>query len=323
MRTAVCARLRRRRALDCPFGISVSWHRDAARRSPIRRRHIRWQSIRRENQPVCARSRTRQSRSLLGRIAVLASAMAMLLAACRPEQEPPAPEIRPVRAVTIEKRDTSVPVVLTGSIQAEDQAPLAFRIAGRMIERTVNLGDRVRAGQVVARLDTQNERNALRTARANLTATQGQLTQRPQRAPAPRAARGTRRRRAGRARPGTGRRSRPRRPRSTPRRRSCSSPSDQLGFTDLKADAAGVVTGDRRRARRGGTGRADDRHAGPPGRTGRGLRRARPGDPLGAADVPDHGVADRRSGGDRDRAHPRGGAAGRPGHPDLRGEGRA
>jgi multidrug efflux pump subunit AcrA (membrane-fusion protein) len=108
--------------------------------------------------------------------ALLASAMVAVLVACRPEAEPAAPEIRPVRAVTIEKRDTSVPVVLTGSIQAEDQAPLAFRIGGRMIERTVNLGDRVRAGQVVARLDTQNERNAARTARANLTAAQGQLT---------------------------------------------------------------------------------------------------------------------------------------------------
>jgi multidrug efflux pump subunit AcrA (membrane-fusion protein) len=107
---------------------------------------------------------------------VLASSLATLLGACRPEAKPPAPEIRPVRTVTIEKRDAGVPVVLTGSIRAQDEAPLAFRISGRMIERRVNLGDRVRAGQLVARLEPQNEQNSLRAARANLSAAQGQLT---------------------------------------------------------------------------------------------------------------------------------------------------
>jgi len=191
---------------------------------------------------VCARSRARQSRSLLAGTAVLASAMSVLLAACRSEPEPPAPEIRPVRAVTIEKRDTSVPVVLTGSIQAEDQAPLAFRIAGRMIERTVNLGDRVRAGQVVARLDTQNERNAQRTARANLTATQGQLTharsvlQRRE----PLAARGAvAQTELDQAREGV----QTAQAAVDAAEAQLQFANDQLGFADLKADAAGVVTG--------------------------------------------------------------------------------
>jgi RND family efflux transporter MFP subunit len=107
---------------------------------------------------------------------VLASSLVALLAACRPEAEAPPPEIRPVRTVTIEKRDAGVPVVLTGSIRAQDEAPLAFRLSGRVLERAVNLGDRVRAGQLVARLDPQNERNAVRTAQANLSAAQGQLT---------------------------------------------------------------------------------------------------------------------------------------------------
>jgi len=191
---------------------------------------------------VCARSRARQSRSLLAGTAVLASAMSVLLAACRSEPEPPAPEIRPVRAVTIEKRDTSVPVVLTGSIQAEDQAPLAFRIAGRMIERTVNLGDRVRAGQVVARLDTQNERNAQRTARANLTATQGQLTharsvlQRRE----PLAARGAvAQTELDQAREGV----QTAQAAVDAAEAQLQFANDQLGFADLKTDAAGVVTG--------------------------------------------------------------------------------
>jgi RND family efflux transporter MFP subunit len=66
-------------------------------------------------------------------------------------------------------------VSLTGTIQAETEANLGFRIEGRMIERLVNVGDRVRAGQVVARLDRTNEENNLRAARAALVAAQGRL----------------------------------------------------------------------------------------------------------------------------------------------------
>ena len=70
-----------------------------------------------------------------------------------------------MRTVTIEKRDAATPVTLTGAIRAHDEAPLAFRLSGRMIERRVNLGDRVRAGQLVARLEPQDQQNALRAAR--------------------------------------------------------------------------------------------------------------------------------------------------------------
>ena len=46
-----------------------------------------------------------------------------------------------------------------------------------MLENDRKLGDRIEAGQVVARLESQNERNTLRAAQANLVASQGQLTQ--------------------------------------------------------------------------------------------------------------------------------------------------
>jgi RND family efflux transporter MFP subunit len=54
---------------------------------------------------------------------------------------------------------------------------LAFRIDGRMLDRRVNIGDRVRAGQLVARLDPLIQQNAFRSAQANLSAAQGQLTE--------------------------------------------------------------------------------------------------------------------------------------------------
>src|SRR5262245_27004708 len=109
--------------------------------------------------------------------ALLAFALPALLAACQPDVEAAAPQARPVRTITTEKREAGVPVTLTGRIEAEDEVALAFRIAGRVLENNRKLGDRLESGQVVARLESQNERNALRAAQANLTAAQGQLTQ--------------------------------------------------------------------------------------------------------------------------------------------------
>jgi len=102
--------------------------------------------------------------------------LAPLWVGCGTDAEPPATDVRPVRTVTIAERNAAVPLRFTGSIRARDEAPLAFRVSGRMIERDVMLGTRVRAGQVVARLEPQNEQNSLRAARANLAAAEGQLT---------------------------------------------------------------------------------------------------------------------------------------------------
>src|SRR5215510_2628339 len=104
-------------------------------------------------------------------------ALPAMLAACQPEAETAAPAARPVRTVTVTKREAGVPITLTGRIEAEDEVALAFRISGRLLENDRKLGDRVEAGQVAARLESQNERNALRAAQANLVSAQGQLTQ--------------------------------------------------------------------------------------------------------------------------------------------------
>ena len=73
------------------------------------------------------------------------------------------PEVRPVRSDHHRQRSEggSDVVTLSGRVAAEDETAVAFRIPGRMIERPVNVGDRVRKGQVLARLEQMNERNQL------------------------------------------------------------------------------------------------------------------------------------------------------------------
>lgn len=100
-----------------------------------------------------------------------------LLAACDNAATPAPPEIRPVRIATVSQRSGGDVVALTGTIEAETQADLAFRIDGRLVERLVNIGDRVSAGQLVARLDPTNEENNLRARRAELTASTARLTE--------------------------------------------------------------------------------------------------------------------------------------------------
>ena len=120
---------------------------------------------------------TNYSRRIYFRTVLAALSLPALLTACQPETEPAAPEARAVRTVTVKKQEAGAPVVLTGRIEAQDQAALGFRISGRMIERVVNVGDRLTAGQLIGRLEPQNEQNALRSAKANLVAAQAQLTQ--------------------------------------------------------------------------------------------------------------------------------------------------
>ncbi len=106
-----------------------------------------------------------------------ALALIVLLTACKPVEEPEPEPIRPVRVTTVESREGGETVSLTGQVEAQEEVNLSFRVGGRMIERSVNVGDRVRAGQVVARLESDTPRNALRSARAELTAARARLVE--------------------------------------------------------------------------------------------------------------------------------------------------
>ena len=107
---------------------------------------------------------------------VLAAACGAGLAGCqRGADEAAEPEVRPVRSVTIAKSDGGNTIALSGRIASEDEVAVAFRIPGRLIERTENVGDRVRPGQVIARLEQMNERNQLLSAQAALNAANADL----------------------------------------------------------------------------------------------------------------------------------------------------
>jgi RND family efflux transporter MFP subunit len=100
----------------------------------------------------------------------LGATAALWLAACGAPETPSEPEIRPVRAVTVEELPGGETVTLTGRIEAQEQVNLAFRVGQRLVERGVNVGDRVEPGQLVARVEATTLDNAVQAARANLVA---------------------------------------------------------------------------------------------------------------------------------------------------------
>jgi len=108
---------------------------------------------------------------------VLALAALALLPSCRNADDATPPEVRPVRVLTIESRAVGDTIALTGTVQAQTEINQSFRIDGRLIERAVDVGDTVRPGQLLARLDPQNEESGLQAARAQLVAAQAQLVE--------------------------------------------------------------------------------------------------------------------------------------------------
>jgi multidrug efflux pump subunit AcrA (membrane-fusion protein) len=82
---------------------------------------------------------------------------------------PPTSQARPVRTVAVERRAEGETVSLTGHVRARDQASVAFRLDGRMIERLVNVGDVVRQAKS-SLSSTRRSSKALRSAQGKLVA---------------------------------------------------------------------------------------------------------------------------------------------------------
>src|SRR5215471_12459835 len=101
----------------------------------------------------------------------------LLCMGCSRKEPPQEPEVRPVRTLKIAQRAEPGAVTMTGTVQAQTQINLAFRVDGRLTQRSVGVGDNVRSGQLIATLDPQNEESSLKGARSQLVAARAQLVE--------------------------------------------------------------------------------------------------------------------------------------------------
>ena len=105
----------------------------------------------------------------------LGVAAVVALSACGKKEAPPV-ALRPVVAMAAVADGHTVLSSLPATIEARYSTPLSFRVGGKIIERRVRLGDSVKPGEIVAKLDPADNAKSAASAAAQLSAAQHQLT---------------------------------------------------------------------------------------------------------------------------------------------------
>lgn len=96
-------------------------------------------------------------------------AVAALLAGCSRPEPPPEP-VRSVKLLTVGVGAMQTRLEYAGEVRARVESRLGFRVAGKIVQRSVELGQRVKPGQALAQLDPQDYALAAEAARAQVVA---------------------------------------------------------------------------------------------------------------------------------------------------------
>ncbi len=97
------------------------------------------------------------------------------IAACSEAKTETVEAVRPVKVVEIAKTSTTRELDYSGAVRARTEMNLGFRVAGKITERVVNIGDKVKPGDLLARIDPTDFQLAVTTAEANLAAAEKQV----------------------------------------------------------------------------------------------------------------------------------------------------
>lgn len=105
---------------------------------------------------------------------VLAGLVA-LAAGCDRQPTNTQPPVRPVRLVTVGESTASPTVELAGSVKARVESALGFRVGGKVVARSVDVGQTVHKGDVLLRLDPRDYELSVQAARSALTSAKSAL----------------------------------------------------------------------------------------------------------------------------------------------------
>jgi RND family efflux transporter MFP subunit len=123
------------------------------------------------------RSQVRSYASAAGAVLLLA-ALAPMLAGCdEPAVSANAAPPRPVQVQRVTFSPMNESREFAGVVHARYEPDLGFRVSGKIVARLVDAGDRVQAGDVVARLDPRDYRLQVESAEAEATAATSNLAQ--------------------------------------------------------------------------------------------------------------------------------------------------
>ncbi|WP_346892281.1 efflux RND transporter periplasmic adaptor subunit [uncultured Roseibium sp.] len=98
------------------------------------------------------------------------------LAACQEKQaEVQKDEVRPVKVVQVAPATSVRKLEYSGIVRARSETAAGFRIAGKIVERKVDVGDHVKAGDLLARIDPTDYELSVKSAEAALSAAERQV----------------------------------------------------------------------------------------------------------------------------------------------------
>ena len=83
--------------------------------------------------------------------------------------------VRPVKTVTLAGAEDSASWTFPGVVRSLRDVELSFRVGGPVVELTVDRGQKVRKGEVIARIDSRDFEVAVETLKANLAVSEAQL----------------------------------------------------------------------------------------------------------------------------------------------------
>ncbi|MGZ9129714.1 MAG: efflux RND transporter periplasmic adaptor subunit, partial [Candidatus Binatia bacterium] len=84
--------------------------------------------------------------------------------------------LRPVKVFRVGEPATASAKHFAGEVRARIETPLSFRVAGKLLERKVDVGDQVRKGQLLAILDGNDYRLSVQGLKAQLASAQADST---------------------------------------------------------------------------------------------------------------------------------------------------
>jgi RND family efflux transporter MFP subunit len=89
----------------------------------------------------------------------------------------PRAEVRLVRTMTVASRVVAESYSAIGEIKPRHESDFGFRVSGKLIERRVDVGAKVSKGELLARIEDQDYRNRLLSAKADRTAAEAVLVE--------------------------------------------------------------------------------------------------------------------------------------------------
>lgn len=89
-----------------------------------------------------------------------------LLAGCTGEAKVQQEIVRPVKVAVVGEAARARTLTYSGVVRPRIESAIGFRVAGKIVERLVNVGDRLEVGQVIARLDESDLTLAENSAKA-------------------------------------------------------------------------------------------------------------------------------------------------------------